>query len=482
MLKRFWPRSVRAKLVAAILIVAVAVLAGSFFALHQGTGADLRGRIDDQLQEDLAEFQASPAGESRNERELRSRSQDFIANQGYHAESRIFAIQIGDGEAVVTNEQELIEGEISEGEEEDDDDDDEIAVQNGAQGLLDQPRGLRTVDLSDDSRLRVLTSPILSGSERIGTLHVAESLGSVGVAQAGLRDTLVIVAAIALVVLVVAALWIATLIARPLKRMAGFAAEIEPEGLDRRLEMHDGPTEVRSLADSFNRMLDRLQRSFEHEREFVADASHELRTPVTVARGELELLRREVGPAEQERVDSVRRELRRMERLVDEMLTLASADSGTHLRREPVPVADILDDLRRDLPLMGPRDYSVARLGGLVAADPDRIAQVFRNLVQNAVVHTGEGGSVRVDAVAKGDRVRFEVHDDGPGFAPEEAERLFDRFYRTEGGRERNGAGSGLGLAIAKAIVEAHGGTIWAESDPAGGAAVAFELPGYSPA
>ena len=169
-----------------------------------------------------------------------------------------------------------------------------------------------------------------------------------------------------------------------------------------------------------------------------------------------------------------------MERLIAEMLALAREDAGASMQAEPIDLADLLSDLRRDLPLMGRREYRVTELGGTLVADPDRLAQVLRNLVHNAVAHTAEGGAIEVAATAVGDRVRFEVIDDGPGIAADEAAHLFQRFYRGPGARERDG--TGLGLAIARAIIEAHGGRIWAEPAPGHGARIAFELPGYSAA
>ena len=118
-----------------------------------------------------------------------------------------------------------------------------------------------------------------------------------------------------------------------------------------------------------------------------------------------------------------------MERLIAEMLALAREDERRAPQTERIDLDDLLSDLRRDLPLLGPRDYTVDNLTGSLEADPDRLAQVLRNLVRNAVTHTAEGGKITVTATAFDDRVRFEVTDDGPGIAPEEAAHLFMRFY-----------------------------------------------------
>ena len=118
---------------------------------------------------------------------------------------------------------------------------------------------------------------------------------------------------------------------------------------------------------------------------------------------------------------------------------------------------------------------------GILEADPDRLAQVFRNLVRNAVAHTEPDGRITLGAEADDGRIAFSVSDTGPGIAPEHLNRLFDRFYRTDAARASDEGGSGLGLAIARAIVEAHGGRIWAESQPGRGATIRFEIPGYRP-
>ncbi|MFN8151379.1 MAG: HAMP domain-containing sensor histidine kinase [Solirubrobacterales bacterium] len=458
----------------AIVLVVAVVLGGSFFALHEGTGADLKGAVDDQLRADATEFARSTASSARTERQLERRARSFISGQGYHGDSRIFVVQVGDGrDDVVTNEPDALDdtGE-EEGESPDGDD--------AAGGMLEAPLGYATIGAPDGGHLRVLSERVGPADAPIGTFRVAQSLTPIGDAQGSLRDTLLVVGIAAAVLLVVAALWIATLVTRPLSRIATFASDVEASGLDRRLTEEGGSAEIRSLTVSLNRMLDRLQAAFDREREFVADASHELRTPVTIAQGELDLLRRDADPGERERLEVVRRELKRMERLVAEMLTIASQDAEGALRHDRVDVSDLLSDLRRDAPLMGRRRYEIADLGGTVEADPDRLAQVFRNLVGNAVAHTAVDGLIAVAATAEGEVIRFDITDDGPGFSAAEAGRLFDRFYRTESSRSQGGSGSGLGLAIARSIVEAHGGRIWAEAGgEEGGGRVSFELPGY---
>jgi two-component system OmpR family sensor kinase len=477
MVNHIWPQGIRGRLVAAIVLVVAGVLVASFFVLHERTGSDLESRIDDQLAGDLHEFEASSAARASNSSELRHEARRFVDGQAYHPDSRIFAIEIGAGPGVVTNSQELIEAELGQGGNRIDEADE--GTPTSPTGLLSAPAGLATVSAGGDSRVRVLTAPIETGGRLIGTFHVAESLRQVATAQDSLRSTFLIVGAVALLLLLGAAVWIATLVARPLDRMARFAAGLDSAELDRRLDSRGGPAEVRSLTDSLNHMLDRLQRAFEREREFVADASHELRTPITIAEGELDLLRRELSGAQGERVEVIRRELRRMEGLISEMLTLAREDAGRSLELREVEVDDLLDDLRRDLPLLGPRAYHVDHLAGTIEADSDRLAQVLRNLSSNAVTHTSAGGQINIRAQPHGDRLRVVVEDDGPGIDPLSASHLFERFYRSADGRARDRNGSGLGLAIAKAIVEAHGGRIWADPSQGPGARVAFELPGY---
>jgi signal transduction histidine kinase len=254
--------------------------------------------------------------------------------------------------------------------------------------------------------------------------------------------------------------------------MAAVASRVEAGDLSRRSGLGGRNDEVGVLAHAFDRMLDRLELAFERQRDFVSDASHELRTPLTVLRGQLEQLGHE--PA--------LRELDRMNRLVDDMLTLAAAEATDIIRPEPIDLADFLEDMRRDLPLLGDRDYRLeGPAAGTLQGDPHRLAQVLRNLVRNAIAVTEPGDQITVTATAHDGRLEFAVGDHGPGIAPGELDKVFDRFHRTRDGRERRRGGTGLGLAIARVLVEAHGGRIWAESTPGGGATFHVDLPGYRP-
>jgi two-component system OmpR family sensor kinase len=261
--------------------------------------------------------------------------------------------------------------------------------------------------------------------------------------------------------------------------VASLVTAIDAGDLTPRLDA--GPAsavELRALADAFNHMLDRLDIAFAQQRRFVSDASHELRSPLTAVRGQLEVLGRSEQPdrAEVARVEALAlTELSRVERLVDGLLALARLDEGEGPNPRGVDAKSFLAELAAG---------SGAEIGDLTAgsltADPDLIAQVVRNLLENARRHAGPSGRVELGSVATRDGgLRVNVDDDGPGVPPAERDRVFGRFHRSDASRDRASGGSGLGLAISRAIVSAHGGSIWIEDSPLGGARVCFTLPRF---
>ncbi|MGH2937515.1 MAG: sensor histidine kinase [Solirubrobacterales bacterium] len=298
-------------------------------------------------------------------------------------------------------------------------------------------------------------------------------------AQSDVEKTFIVVGAVALVAALLAGYLVAARAAAPLRRFAGTAAEIDAGDLSPRVGVDPAAAaELRTLGDSFNHMLDRLEGAFARQRGFVSDASHELRSPLTAIRGQIEVLAREPDPdaADVRRVEAATlAELARVERLVEELLALARLDEGVGPARRELDAAAFL----REAADSAPGDAEVGDLApGRIDADPDMIGRVVRNLVENARRHAGIEGTVRVSSTASGERLRIDVDDDGPGIPPAERERVFDRFHRSDAARTRAAGGSGLGLAIALGIVAAHGGTIRATESPLGGARISFELPG----
>ncbi len=467
-MSRRWARGgLRAQLAAAIALVTALAVGASYLALYSGTGSRLRDQIDAQLRTQYAEWrQFTAAAHLSTPAALEHAARRFIAAQRYHAESLIIAVQVR-GSATVSNNPAILALE-------------EAREQGENIGLLRAPTGISTAAVAEAGDMRVLAAPIVRGGQIVGTLRVANPLTPATQAQANLRRTLLVVGAVALAFAVAAGVVLATLIAAPLRRIARVAAAVTAGDLSLRAGRVKAGAEVRVLADAFDHMLDRLERSFKRERNFVSDASHELRTPLSVLRAQVEVLDRETD--EQRRHEGTANLLRRLDeldRLVGDMLTLASAEAGQLLEPRPVDMSDFFEDLRRDLPLFGERDYRLTPVGGRLEADPDRLNQVLRNLVRNAVAHTETGGRVTIKARGRDGTLEVSVSDDGPGIAPDQLEHVFERFHRLDQSRSRDRGGSGLGLAIARAIVEAHGGTIRAESTPGHGATFRLELPGY---
>jgi len=312
-----------------------------------------------------------------------------------------------------------------------------------------------------------------------GERHDGDGESPIEDAQSDVEKTFLLVGAAALVAALLAGYLVAARAAAPLRRFAATAAEVDAGDLSPRIDPDPAAAaELRALTDSFNLMLDRLEDAFARQRGFVSDASHELRSPLTAIRGQIEVLARDPDPeaADVRRVEAATlAELARVERLVEELLALARLDEGVGPARRELEAAAFL----REAVLTAPGDAEVGELAaGRIDADPEMIGRVVRNLVENARRHAGAAGTVRVSSAAVGGRLRVDVDDDGPGIPPAERERVFDRFHRSEAARARASGGAGLGLAIARGIVEAHGGSIGAADSPLGGARVSFELPG----
>jgi two-component system sensor histidine kinase BaeS len=241
--------------------------------------------------------------------------------------------------------------------------------------------------------------------------------------------------------------------------------------------------ELGELAASFNQMSAELARASELRRQMTADIAHELRTPLSLILGYTESLSEGKLPATQETFDIMHDEAQHLSRVIDDLRTLSLADAGElPLARRPVDPRTLLERaMSAHLPEAQQQGISmqIETSSDLpqVEVDPGRMAQVLENLVNNALRYTPEGGRIVLSAEANTSTIKLHVQDNGVGITPEDLPYVFDRFYRSEKSRPRQGTESGLGLAIAKSIVEAHGGSLWVESALGEGTTFTIALP-----
>ena len=319
---------------------------------------------------------------------------------------------------------------------------------------------------------------------------VATSLEDVDAAVSRLVAVEAAATALVLAILGLVAFWVLRLGVRPLKSMTRTATAIAAGGdLTHRVPDAPAGTEAGELGTALNTMLARIEESFARQhasedrlRRFVADASHELRTPVTTIRGYAELHRQGALDDPADLAQAMRRteaEADRMARLVDDLLLLARLDQGRPLERRPVDLGVLAVDAAGDARAVAPTRTVLAETqeGVVVEGDQHRLRQVLANLVRNALVHTPAWATITVAARGEGERAVVEVSDDGPGMVPDQAARAFERFYRVDPGRSRDRGGSGLGLAIVQAVAVAHGGQAVLTSAPGEGTTVRVELP-----
>ena len=268
----------------------------------------------------------------------------------------------------------------------------------------------------------------------------------------------------------------------PLRELRETARSITQTDITRRIPV-TGSDEIAELARTFNAMLDRLEASFASmesavasQRAFVSDASHELRTPITIVRGHLELLG---GDPEERRetISLVTDELDRMSRFVDDLLVLAKAEREDFLHVAPLELGALTDELLDKATALGRREWRLEERGErLLHADRQRLTQAVMGLAQNAVEHTGEGDPIWLGSAADGDAARLWVRDAGPGVPDADRERIFERFARARGSARRS-EGAGLGLSIVRAIAEAHGGRVELSGDEGRGSTFTVVLP-----
>jgi signal transduction histidine kinase len=287
-----------------------------------------------------------------------------------------------------------------------------------------------------------------------------------------------IAGAIALVM----ARWLARGMTQPLRDMAAAARRMETGDYTTRVYT-TSRDEVGQLATAFNRMSQELENLETSRRDLVANVSHELKTPITAIRAHLENLLDGVERPEPETLQVMLAQSERLGRLVEQLLDLSKLESGdVPLRREPVPLGPVVREVLSEIDVArADRDIDVRSDVPddlpVIDADRERVHQVLFNLVDNAVRFTPDGGAVTIEAHRENGSVEVSVADTGVGIPEEALPRLFERFYRVDPSRSREDGGTGIGLAIARSVVEAHGGTISAASEPGQGSVFTFDLP-----
>lgn len=262
---------------------------------------------------------------------------------------------------------------------------------------------------------------------------------------------------------------------RPVRLVTDTAASISTSELTRRIDV-GGRDEISRLATTFNEMLDRLEEAFRLQRQFVDDAGHELRTPITIIRGHLEVP--EDDPEERLKTNAlVIDELDRMSRIVNDLLLLAKAKQPDFLDLATVDLRSFTEDLHAKATALATRGWRLEDVGqGMIVADRQRLTQAVMQLAQNATEHTTDGAVIALGSSVSDGRARLWVRDSGAGIPPGDQERIFQRFARTGDGR-RGSAGAGLGLSIVRAIAEAHHGMVQVLSQPGEGATFIVVIP-----
>lgn len=337
---------------------------------------------------------------------------------------------------------------------------------------------LETVEIGG-TRLRLLSRPLISRGELLGVLQVAESLDPLEARLNQVSLLLISVGAFAIMVSLALGAFLTRAALAPVDRMVADAHLItQRQDLSKRLEVPPINDEIRRLATTLNEMLSHIDVLLATQKRFIADVSHDLRTPLTIIRGNLDLLSQEEDDESRKAaLRAAKGEVDRLSRMVSDLLLLAQMDAGLELERRPVELDTLLLEVYLDAKLLAPT--LEIRLGdedqASVLGDRDRLKQLLLNLVQNAVDHTPDGGRVTLSLRREEGWAYLSVADTGSGIPPEDLPHIFERSYRVEKGRQRGGAG--LGLAIAQWIARAHGGEISVESKLQEGSTFTLRLP-----
>ncbi len=378
------------------------------------------------------------------------------------------------------------------------------ALRNGSQGLItyETNRSIR------NTPLRIITYPVKEQNQVTKMIQVASSLEDVEDALNTLFILLLVTVPSILVIASLGGLFLANKALKPVDRITQTARQITSQNLNQRIQTLKVKDEISRLIDTFNDMISRLDQSFRQIKQFTTDASHELKTPLTILKGEVEVaLRKKRELHEYEQIlESNLEEIDRMSKIVEDLLLLSKADIGEiRLNKEDIPLYRFIRGLTEQMKILAQPKNIQINLSNHEAKDEKeihvwgdmlRMRELFINLIDNGIKYTEPGGSILITLAKEmnGDVIsstpsdrqtkgfaRITVADTGIGISKEDQEKVFNRFFRVDKARSREQGGSGLGLSICKWVVEAHQGEITVESEPGKGSAFIVRLPLYSP-
>jgi heavy metal sensor kinase len=350
----------------------------------------------------------------------------------------------------------------------------------------DGPR-FDSLNLPELGHVRRMAAPLPAGNRDLTLVLLAE-LEHVDEEMAQVLRALLITAPITLLVAITLAYFLAYKALAPVEELRQLTDEITAERLDRRLPIRNASDELGLLAQTINSMITRLERSFHEVRRFTADASHELRTPVSIIRSEAELglTGGQIPDSARRRFESIVEECARLADLTQHLLALCREEAGVaQVGRAPVHLASLISestDVMRPLAEAKQQRLEIEiKEHPVVRGNADRLRQVCCNLLENAIKYTLAGGEVSVRLDRHDGEAVLTVCDRGIGIPPEHLPHIFERFYQAESGRSQAGAGAGLGLSIVQSIVEAHGGRIEVTSESGAGSVFRVFLPESCP-
>jgi signal transduction histidine kinase len=337
------------------------------------------------------------------------------------------------------------------------------------------PQNVPTIRIEEEDDVLYITKKIVIDKDNEGVLIAAHTTTGEKLEALEALEEVLTVKLVVLGLALVLAWFIAGNILAPLRQLSNTAHQISETDLNQRLPVK-GNGEIAELSITFNEMMDRLEAAFAAQRNFVNDAGHELRTPITIIRGHLELIGDD-PQEQQETLDLVIDELDRMNRLVDDLLLLAKSERPDFLQLETVDLEILTQELFTKAQALAERDWQLDGFAkGKIPVDRQRITEAILNLAQNATQHTKKTDIIAIGSTIDREKVCLWVRDGGEGIDPQDKERIFERFARAANSRRRSD-GSGLGLSIVKAIAEAHHGKITLTSELGTGSLFTIVIP-----